>query len=122
MKKVQFPVYFTESEHTEFMEMSKKRRTTLNQLIRDALYSAKEDPNFLNPTGEKTDLETLIKALEITGDDRIKADHKFKTDLSVQLIILDEKVSLLMKKAKIPQKTIDEIEKKDTSGEEIFND
>jgi len=122
MKKIQFPVYFTESEHAEFMEMAKKRHTTLNQFIRDALYSAKEDPNFLNPAGEKTDLETLIKALEITGENRIREDNKFKADLSIQLEILDEKVSLVMKKIKISQKTIDEIEKKDTSGEEIFND
>jgi hypothetical protein len=120
MKKIQFPVYFTEKEHEEFKNLAEKKRTTLNQLIRDALYSAKENPNFLNPTAPKTDHETLVKYAEIIGEESIKEYQRFITETMIRFSILENKIDLLIKKAKIPQKVIDKIEQKDKSGEEVF--
>jgi len=120
MKKIQFPVYFTEEEHEDFKILAKKKRTTLNQLIRDALYSAKENPNFLNPTAPKPKLETLIQALEISAEERIKENERIITETTIHFSILEKKINLLMKQAKIPQKVIDKIEQKDKSGEEVF--
>lgn len=122
MSKIQFPVYFTEEEHEEFKNLAKKKHTTLNQLIRDALYSAKDNPNFLNPTAPKPDLETLIQVLEISAEERIKENQKTTTETIIQFSILEKKIDLLMKKAKIPQSIIDKIEQKDRSGEEVFDD
>ena len=63
MKKIQFPVYFTEEEHKDFKKLAKTKRTTLNKLIKELLYAVKTDPQFLNPTAPKADLDVLINAL-----------------------------------------------------------
>jgi len=118
MSKKQFPVYFTEIEHQEFMDIAKKRRTTLNQMIRDALYAAKEDPNFLNPATEKTDLDVLIKILEVSANERI---HE-RSRLLDRFDIIERKVDRLMEKAKIPKTEIRKLEGKDTSSEAVFDE
>ena len=110
MPKKQFPVYFTEEEHKDFMELAKKKRTTLNKLILEALYSVKADPQFLNPSTPKADLDVLLKAMEISASERIQETDEFQNDVLKRLDKLEMGVKALMKKAKVPKKEQKKIE------------
>lgn len=120
MKKIQFPVYFTEEEHKDFMELAKEKRTPLVQLIRDLLYTYKANPAILGPTQPQTDIDVLLNALELSANERIQYNQKSERVIISSLNILDRKVNELMKKAKFSKKKIEELEGKDVSGEAIF--
>lgn len=120
MKKIQFPVYFTEEEHQDFMDLAKEKRTPLVQLIRDLLYAYKSNPTILNLPQSQTDIDVLLNALEISANERIQYNQKFERQIVSSLNILDRKVNELMKKAKFSKKKIEELEGKDISGEVIF--
>jgi len=120
MKRIQFPVYFTEEEHEDFKDLARERRTPLVQLIRDLLYSYKANPAILNPIKDQTDIDVLLNALEISANERKQHNQKFESMIISSLNILDRKVNELMKKAKFPKKMIEELEGKDVSGERIF--
>ena len=110
MSRKQFPVYFSEEEHEIFMDLAKKKRTTLNKLIKEALYSVKDNPQFLNPSTPKADLDVLLKAMEISANERIKENNHFQEDVLRRLDKLESGVKALMKKAKVPKKERKKIE------------
>lgn len=120
MNQVQFPVYFSKEEHKNFMEIAKNKRTSLNQLIRDLLYSYEENPTILNPTEPKTTLEKMIEILEQKSEERVQHNQDFERTVFQNFSILHQKVNSLMKKAKFSKKEIEELEGIDISGEMIF--
>lgn len=120
MGEKHYSIYFTEEEHEKYTKLAKEKRSPLSIVIRDALNAVIANPHLLNPTEPKTDLETLIQALEISGEERIKGDKEFKSEIFKRFGVLENKITLLMKKAKIPKKEIAKIEGVDISGEEVF--
>ena len=121
MPKKQFPVYFTEDEHAIFTELAKKKRTNLNKLIKEALYSVQADPQFLNPTTPKADIDVLLSAMEISANERIKENEQFQITVLKRLDQLEQGVQALMKKIKVPKDEQRKIKGADTSGDAIFD-
>lgn len=100
-----FPVYFDdEEEKTMFQDLAKNRRLSLNELIKQSLYAAKENPQFLNPTTDKTDIDVLLTALEKSAQERINHNKKFENLVFQRLEILEKGQELLLEKAKISKK------------------
>ena len=122
MPKVQFPMYLEEKDHEEYTKLAKEKGISLTQYIRDCLYASKENPQFLNPTTAKTNLDEIINALEISANERLYAEESFKNQVLERLDNVEEGLQTLMKKAKIPKKERDQIKGQKDVEDVIFED
>lgn len=115
-------MYLEEEEKEEFTNLAKARGISLTLYIRECLRASKENPQFLNPTTNKTNLDMLLKALEISANERIKRDESFKAQVLQRLDNVEESQQLLLKKAKIPKKERNHLKREDDSERVIFTD
>ena len=116
-----YSIRFTEEELQKYQSFANERNRTLATVIRDALDAVCENPALLKPSHPKTDLDTIINALEISARERLTNEKHFKDGIQDQVLRLDHKINYLLKTMKVSQKKINELNGKDVSGERIFD-
>lgn len=116
-----YSIRFTEEELQKYQSFANERNRTLATVIRDALDAVCENPALLKPSHPKTDLDTIINALEISARERLTNDMNFRQDVYDNLARVNHKINFLLESMKIPSKTIKRLDNQDISGEAIFD-
>jgi len=120
MGEKKYSIRFTDEEDERYKDLMKRARSpTLANLIRSALDAACENPSILTPSRDKTDLDVLINALEISANERIKTNTEFQANVLERLYYLENSQELIMKKLKVPKKEQEKI-KGETDFESVI--
>lgn len=123
MKRKQFPTYFdNEEEQKIFEKFAKERGLSLNSLIKQALYSVRENPESLNPTKNKSNLDVLLTVLEKSASERIDHNQNFEENVLSRLDKIEQFLDLIMDKQKIPKSKRKKVEGEDDFDTIIFKD
>lgn len=100
--------------------MKRARSPNMSTLIRDLLETAHESPEIINPIKDKTNLDVLMNALEISGNERIEYNEKFRNHILSRLDNLEKGLDLIMEKMKIPKREREKVKGKSNFENIIF--
>jgi len=120
------PISFKPHEELKlnnFMKISEFK--TKSSLIKEALFSYIDNPEYRNPVKKKTSSDESYELYVETKERELKKYNELTekvVSITEENSILNNKMDLVLKKLKIDQRKIKIAEKKDTSMEDLFND
>ncbi len=122
MREKKYSIRFTDKESERYKKlMEQVRSPNMSTLIRDLLETAYNNPEIINPVQNKTNLDVIMKVLEISAEESIKSDENFQKEVFSRLNRLEKGLDLMMTKMKIPKKKREKIKEEDDFESNIFD-
>ena len=120
------PISFKPHEELKLNNFMKNSEfKTKSSLIKEALFSYIDNPEYRNPVKKKTSSDEVYE-LYLENKERELKEYKELKETVVSITeennILSNKMDLVLEKLEIDQREIKKAEKKDTSMEDLFND
>ena len=120
------PISFKPHEELKLSNFMKNSEfKTKSSLIKEALFSYIDNPEYRNPVKKKTTSNEAYELYVKTKERELKEYNELiekVVSITEENSVLDDKMNLVLKKLKIDQREIKKAEKKDTSQEDIWNE
>jgi len=120
------PISFKPHEELKLNNFMKNSEfKTKSSLIKEALFSYIDNPEYRNPVKKKTSSDEVYE-LYLENKERELKEYKELKETVVSITeennILSNKMDLVLEKLEIDQREIKKAEKKDTTQEDIWNE